>query len=238
LAQPLDTRIDILFHRLIKNPVLLNLNSLTLLEISTAMKRTSLSKIAQTTVLIAVLGVIAGIAPAKSIANESPVATAEAATRYADGRTSQVRTFPYFDYYRDKKASAARQPANLIVVVVEWGRYDAVVGDRQSAFAQLPTNTMVGGDGETDNRVSKPSKAFFATARQTFTQQRDNLTRINKTVPNRNIDLVSFDFVTNQGTFTVQQDRRTLENGTSPWSKMFREARALREDIRRAASRQ
>jgi hypothetical protein len=218
-----------------------SLNSLTLLKISTAMKRNSLSKIAQATVLITVLGVIAGIAPAKSVANESPVATAKAepwATRYADGRTSQVRTFQYFDHYHDKKPSAARQPANLIVVVVEWGRYDAVVGDRQGAFAQLPTNTMVGGDVETNNRVSKPSKAFFATARQTFAQQRDNLTRINKTVPNRNIDLVSFDFVTNQGTFTVQQDRRTLENGTSPWSKMFREARALREDVRRAASRQ
>jgi hypothetical protein len=203
------------------------------------MKRNYLSKIAQATVLITVLGVIAGIAPAKSIANESPVATAKAepwATRYVDGRTSQVRTFQYFDHYHDKKPSAARQPANLIVVVVEWGRYDAVVGDRQAAFAQLPTNTMVGGDVETNNRISKPSKAFFATARQTFAQQRDKLTRINKTVPNRN--LVSFDFVTNQGTFTVQQDRRTLENGTSPWSKMFREARALREDVRRAASRQ
>jgi hypothetical protein len=156
-------------------------------------------------------------------------------TVYVDGRISQVRNFDYFDFYRDKAPSAASQPINLIIVTVEWGRYDAVVGDRTAAFAQLPSNIMAGGDVETNNRVGRPSRSFFATARKAFAQQRNNLTRIDQTVPNRNIDMVSFDFVTNKGTFTIQQDLRSLENGTSPWSNMFREARALREKVRLAA---
>jgi hypothetical protein len=154
-------------------------------------------------------------------------------TVYADGRTSQVRTFQYFDHYLDKSPSAAKRPLKLMIVAVEWGNYDAVVGDYKAAFAQVASDRMAGGSEEANRLVCLPSRAFFANARTALGQQKASLTRIGKTVPNRNIDMVSFDFITNKGTFTIQQDRRSLENETSPWSNMFREARALKEKISR-----
>lgn len=158
-------------------------------------------------------------------------------TRYSDGRKTTVRDFQFFEFYRDKTAAPDPASIKLGLVVVEWGRYDALVADGESVFGQLPSNLMVGGDVETNQRVRPSASAFFANARAAFAARRNSLMRIERAVPNRNSDRVSFDFVTNQGTFTVQQDLAALENGTSPWSALFREAGALREKVERSLDR-
>jgi hypothetical protein len=155
-------------------------------------------------------------------------------TRYTDGRLSEVRLLDYFEHYRDKAAAPDPRKIELQVVIVEWGQYDALVGDSNAAFGQLPNNTMVGGTVETNERVGPSSRAFFANARAAFAAQRDSLTRIEKAVPNRTVDNVSFDFVTNQGTFTVQEGLSALTKGTSPWAALYNEAKALKEEVKRA----
>jgi hypothetical protein len=158
-------------------------------------------------------------------------------TRYSDGRVSEVRVLDYFDFYRDKSVAPDPRKMQLILVAVEWGQYDAILGDGSAAFAQQPSNTMVGGDMETNQRISAPARAFFANARAAFVERRDSLTAIARVVPNRDVDRVSFDFVTNQGTFTVQEELGALQRGTSPWTTLYNEARALRTSVVRAADR-
>ena len=54
------------------------------------------------------------------------------------------------------------------------------------------------------------------------------------TIPNRNVDSVSFDFITNKGTYTVQESKKTLESGDTDLSKMFKEAKKLNLEIKSA----
>jgi hypothetical protein len=149
-----------------------------------------------------------------------------APTPYNDGRKTEVRIFNYYDFYRDKSIVAGTKTPQPILFVVEWDLYDAIVLDKDAAFAQLETNTMVGGDVETNKKISPDASKIFKDASAIFLSQQTALKKIGA-IPNRDVDMVSFDFVTDQGTFTIQQKRSEIENNNSDWGKLLKGARDL-----------
>jgi hypothetical protein len=149
-----------------------------------------------------------------------------APTPYNDGRKTEVRVFNYYDFYRDKSIVAGAPDPKLLLMVVEWDRYNAVVSDDDGAFAQLKINAMIGGDVETNKKTSPFASQFFKIADAVFITQRSAINKISS-IPNRDVEMVSFDFVTNQGTFTLQQKRSDLENVASDWGKLFKSAQVL-----------
>ena len=159
-----------------------------------------------------------------------------APTKYRDGRLSEVRIFNYYHSFKDNAIDKKEDRIKLKIVVVEWNKYEAVVSDENVAFAHLETQTMRGGDVGTNKKVSKSSTLFFKQSEKTFEKRINSLLKINE-IPNRNVDSVSFDFVTNKGIYTIQESKKTLESGSTDLSKIFKDAKSLKLQIENADNR-
>ena len=159
-----------------------------------------------------------------------------APTKYNDGRLSEVRIFNYYYASRDTAIEKKGDKIKLKYVVLEWNKYEAIVADGEGAFAQLETNTMSGGDVGTNKRVQKSSSLFFKQTEKIFEEKINTLLEVNE-IPNRNVDSVSFDFITNKGVYTMQESKKTLESGGTDLSKIFKDAKSLKLEIENADKR-
>ena len=159
-----------------------------------------------------------------------------APTKYNDGRLSEVRIFN--DYHASKNTTIEKKgdAIKLLYVVVEWNKYEAVVADGEGAFAQLETQTMTGGDVGTNKKVQKPSSLFFKQSEKIFEEKINSLLKVNE-IPNRNVDYVSFDFITNKGVYTIQESKKTLESGNTDLSAIFKGAKSLKLEIEKVDNR-
>ena len=157
-------------------------------------------------------------------------------TKYNDGRLSEVRIFNYYHASKDTAIEKKGDRIKLKYVVLEWNKYEAIVADEEGAFAQLETQTMRGGDVGTNKKVQKSSSLFFKQSKKIFEEKINTLLEANE-IPNRNVDSVSFDFVTNKGVYTMQESKKTLESGSSDLSKIFKDAKSLKLEIENADKR-
>ncbi len=153
-------------------------------------------------------------------------------TKYDDGRISEARSIDPYSPRTDSEVNK-NEPTKLLGIIVEWNKYEALVADAETGFIQLETNTMRGGDVQTNKRVSKSLAPFFRQSEKFFQERISTLLKVD-TIPNRNVDSVSFDFITNKGTYTVQESKKTLESGSSDLSTMFKEAKKLNLEIKNA----
>ena len=160
-----------------------------------------------------------------------------APTKYNDGRLSEVRIFNYYYASRDTAVEKKGDSIKLKYVVLEWNKYEAIVADGEGAFVQLETNTMRGGDVGTNKRVQKSSSLFFKQTEKLFEEKINTLLKVNE-IPNRNVDAVSFDFITNKGVYTIQESKKTLESGSTDLSKIFKDAKSLKLEVENAGNRQ
>ena len=157
-------------------------------------------------------------------------------TKYKDGRLSEVRIFNYYHASKDTAKENKGDVIKLKYVVLEWNKYEAVVADEEGAFAQLETNSMRGGDVGTNKKVQKSSSLFFKQTEKIFEEKINTLLEVNE-IPNRNVDSVSFDFITNKGVYTMQESKKTLESGGTDLSKIFKDAKSLKLEIENADKR-
>ena len=157
-------------------------------------------------------------------------------TKYKDGRLSEVRIFNYYHASKDTAIEKKGDVIKLKYVVLEWNKYEAVVADEEGAFAQLETNSMRGGDVGTNKKVQKSSSLFFKQTEKIFEEKINTLLEVNE-IPNRNVDSVSFDFITNKGVYTMQESKKTLESGGTDLSKIFKDAKSLKLEIENADKR-
>ena len=153
-------------------------------------------------------------------------------TKYDDGRVSEARSIDPYSPRTDPEVNK-NEPIKLLGTVVEWNKYEALVSSEETGFIQLETNTMRGGDVQTNKRVSKSLLPFFKQSKKIFQERMGTLLKVDK-IPNRNVDSVSFDFITNKGTYTVQESKKTLESGDTDLSRMFKEAKKLNLEIKNA----
>ena len=157
-------------------------------------------------------------------------------TKYKDGRLSEVRIFNYYNASKDTSVENKGDVIRLKYVVVEWNKYEAVVADEEGAFAQLETQTMTGGDVATNKKVQKPSSLFFKQSKKIFEEKINFLLKVNE-IPNRNVDSVSFDFITNKGVYTIQESKKTLESGSTDLCSIFKDAKRLKLEIEKVDNR-
>ncbi len=180
-------------------------------------------------------------------------------TLYADGRVSDVRKINYYNYLVKNSETFGDTNAaklGLITIITEWNEYDANVASPQGGFIQVKTskevmdqlgdktraklkadgvdmNSQMVGGTEQDNKVFKePSIRYWAVASKMFEQEFKNLKKA-EGISNRNVDSVTFDFITTNGFYTVQVQRADLESGTSIWSNMFKESKFLNTEMKR-----
>jgi hypothetical protein len=151
-------------------------------------------------------------------------------TKYKDGRISEIRTMLTYESFEDSLSVYPKSKTKIVLVVIEWEKSKGVVAMESSAFANQNDNQMNGGDVETNRRISPASKRFIELSEQIFDKNFDKLTKIDA-IPNRDLDFVSFDFITNKGIFTVQERLKDLENNQSIWSSYFKEGKNLKSEI-------
>jgi hypothetical protein len=151
-------------------------------------------------------------------------------TIYADGRKSGVRNLNYYNALIDSEKENKSENITVLYVMTEWDKYDAVVAAPQEAFIQLPNNSMIGGDVETNRRVKDYAIRYFAIATKTFEKEARNLKTINA-ITDRDTNYVTFDFITNKGIYTIQEKKSDLENDQSTWSGLFNASKQLNSDI-------
>jgi hypothetical protein len=176
--------------------------------------------------------------------------TSKFETIYNDGRISAVRNSKY--YYLLVKSSIPLEDAKsgLTTVITEWNKYDANVATPEGSFIQKPllmedpqkkemeeagvdaNSTMVGGDEETNRRIKEPSKRYWAVASKIFEQEFNSLKKV-EGISNRDVDYVTFDFITTDGFYTVQVKKSELESGQSIWSNLFEESKFLNVEMAR-----
>jgi hypothetical protein len=140
-------------------------------------------------------------------------------TKYSDGRTSEVRTESYYaDTIKMLDKDADLQ---LFFFVMEYNGYEAVVSDKDGVFGQLPSNTMT--------RIKKnvAGENFFIFVDKLF-QEKLALLKPMTTITDRNVDMVSFDFVTNKGVYTVLESKTILEQGNSVWSELYTKTKEVK----------
>ena len=139
----------------------------------------------------------------------------------------------------------------MTTVTAEWNKYDGNVASPEGAFIEKPlfleeaekkqmlegglnptdmNSTMVGGDEETNRRIKEPSKRYWAVASKMFEQEFKNLKQA-KSISNRDTNYVTFDFITNNGFYTVQELKSELESGQSIWSNLFKESKFLNTEM-------
>jgi hypothetical protein len=151
-------------------------------------------------------------------------------TIYADGRKTGVRNLNYYNGLIDNQKQNKSEKVKILYVMTEWNEYEAVVASPQSAFIQLPSNSMVGGDEETNRRVKNYAIRYFAIATKLFEKEVRNLKPIND-ITDRSTDYVTFDFITNKGIYTIQEKKVELENNQSIWSDLFTASKQLNSDV-------
>jgi hypothetical protein len=171
-------------------------------------------------------------------------------TIYNDGRISAVRNSKY--YYLLVKSSIPLEDSKsgLTTVITEWNKYDANVATPEGSFIQKTllmedpqkkemeelgvdaNSTMVGGDEETNRRIKEPSKRYWAVASKMFEQEFNNLKKVDG-ISNRDADYVTFDFITTNGFYTVQEEKSKLEKNQSIWSNLFKESKFLNIEMAR-----
>jgi hypothetical protein len=93
-------------------------------------------------------------------------------------------------------------------------------------------STMVGGDEETNRRIKEPSKRYWVVASKMFEQEFNNLKKVDG-ISNRDTNYVTFDFITTNGFYTVQEEKSKLESGESIWSNVFKESKFLNTEMAR-----
>ncbi len=182
--------------------------------------------------------------------------TMEFKTIYNDGRITAVRNQKYYNYLLQDAKVNGDTVLKLSTVVSEWNRYDANIAGNGGGFIQVPrtaqevinlkkelkasgadttedlNSTMVGGDVESNRRFTEPSKRFFAVAKQIFEQEFKNLKKA-EGISNRDTNYVTFDFITNIGLYTVQEQKNILESNQSVWSNLFTETKFLNTEMAR-----
>jgi hypothetical protein len=151
-------------------------------------------------------------------------------TIYADGRKTGVRSLNYYKILIDSEKQNKSETVKILYVMTEWNKYDAVVAGPQEAFIQLPSNTMVGGDVETNRRVKNYAIRYFAIATKMFEKEAQGLKPIND-ITDRGVDDVTFDFITNKGIYTIQERKSELEDNRSIWSGLFTASKQLNRDV-------
>jgi hypothetical protein len=179
-----------------------------------------------------------GVADAKNTQRESTKAPIKFAkqgkytfdTIYADGRKTGVRNLNYYNGLIDNQKQNKSEKVKILYVMTEWNEYEAVVASPQSAFIQLPSNSMVGGDEETNRRVKEYAIRYFSIATKMFEKEARNLKMIND-ITDRSTDYVTFDFITNKGLYTIQEKKVALENNRSIWSELFDASKQLNSDV-------
>lgn len=175
-------------------------------------------------------------------------------TIYNDGRKTAVRNLKYYNYLVKSSQTIKDEKLGLTTVTSEWNKYDGNVASPQGAFIEKPlfleeaekkqileagqvdprdmNSTMVGGDEETNSRIKEPSIRYWAVASKMFEQEFNNLKKA-ATISNRDTTYVTFDFITNNGFYTVQELKSELENGKSIWSNLFKESKFLNTEMAR-----
>jgi hypothetical protein len=171
-------------------------------------------------------------------------------TIYNDGRISAVRNSKYYNLLVKSGIPLTNAIAGLTTVIAEWNKYDANVATPEASFIQIPlllgspqkkemeeagveaNSTMVGGDVETNQRIKEPSKRYWAVASKLFAQQFNTLTKT-KGISNRDTNYVTFDFITTNGFYTVQEEKSKLESNQSVWSSLFTETKFLNLEMAR-----
>jgi hypothetical protein len=161
-------------------------------------------------------------------------------TTYKDGRKSEIRTMLTYEGYDETLAFNTKNDASdktkVLLLVIEWNKNEGVVATESEAFSNQDDNLMFGGDVESNRRIAPTAGKFIQLAQQYLDENQAKLTKIDA-VPNRDVDTVSFDFVTNKGTFTVQEKLEKLENKTSFWSAFFAEGKKLKFETEKVVDR-
>jgi hypothetical protein len=174
-------------------------------------------------------------------------------TKYSDGRFTAVRNLRYYNDLIKMGIPMKDAKFGLTTIMTEWNAYDANVASSQGGFIEKPMflneadkkemreagidqsdtlSTMVGGDEETNRRFVEPSKRYWAVASKMFEQEFKNLKKA-EGISNRDVDSVTFDFITTSGFYTVQIPKTDLESGKSVWSNMFEESKFLNTEMAR-----
>ena len=186
---------------------------------------------------------------------KTPEDTAKFETTYNDGRISGVRNLKYYNALV-KTSKPLDTKLGLTTIMTEWNKYDANVACPQAGFIQVPytkkrieqlrkelkdsgldpnqdlSSTMVGGDEETNRRIKEPSIRYWAVASKMFEKELKNLKKA-KGISNRDTTYVTFDFITTNGFYTVQEKKSELESGKSIWSNLFRESKFYNTEMAR-----
>ncbi|WP_395052986.1 hypothetical protein [Flavobacterium sp.] len=177
--------------------------------------------------------------------------TSKLETIYNDGRITAVRNVKYYGYLVRDSKPFGNTKLGLTTVITEWNKYDANVATAQSSFIEKalfleetekkqmiengfePSNsTMVGADEETNRRIKEPSIRYWAVASKMFEKEFKNLKKADG-ISNRDTTYVTFDFITTNGFYTVQEKKSELENGKSIWSNLFKESKFLNTEMAR-----
>jgi hypothetical protein len=171
-------------------------------------------------------------------------------TKYIDGRITAVRNLKYYNALVNTSKPLGDSKLGLTTVTSEWNEYDGNVATPQCSFTEKPLflteaeksqmreagvdgkSTMVGGDEETNERIKEPSIRYWAVASKMFEQEFSTLKKA-KGISNRDVDYVTFDFITTNGFYTVQEKKSKLESGQSVWSNLFKESKFLNTEMER-----
>jgi hypothetical protein len=170
-------------------------------------------------------------------------------TKYTDGRITAVRNLKYYNALVSTSKPLDTK-LGLTTVTSEWNEYDGNVATPQCSFTEKPLflteveksqmreagvdgkSTMVGGDVETNERIKEPSIRYWAVASKMFEQEFNTLKKATG-ISNRDVDYVTFDFITTNGFYTVQEKKSKLESGQSVWSNLFKESKFLNTEMER-----
>ncbi len=181
---------------------------------------------------------------------KTPEDTTKFETVYNDGRISGVRNLKYYNSLMKTSKPFGDSKLGLTTIMTEWNKYDANVACPQGGFIQRPlsltepqklemieagvegNSTMVGGDEETNRRFKEPSIRYWAVASKMFEQEFKNLQKA-KSISNRDTTYVTFDFITTNGFYTVQEKKSKLESDKSIWSNLFKESKFLNTEMAR-----
>jgi hypothetical protein len=176
--------------------------------------------------------------------------TSKFETLYNDGRITAVRNIKYYNYLIKDSKPFGDTKYGLSTVITEWNKYDANVACPQGGFIQRPlsltepqkiemieagvegNSTMVGGDEETNRRFKEPSIRYWSVASKIFEQEFKNLKKADG-ISNRDTTYVTFDFITTNGLYIVQEKKSELESGKSIWSNLFKESKFLNSEMAR-----
>ena len=172
-------------------------------------------------------------------------------TIYNNGIKSGVRNIKYYNYLVKDSKPFGDTKLGLTTVITEWNKYDANVATAQSSFIEKALfleetekkqmiedgfepskSTMVGADVETNRRIKEPSIRYWAVASKIFEKEFKNLKKADG-ISNRDTTYVTFDFITTNGFYTIQEKKSELESGKSIWSNLFKESKFLNTEMAR-----